>query len=35
MLSNVSHTGRHNIPILYEREITASPPTATTATVGA
>ncbi len=24
-LSNVSHTGRHQIPILYEREVAASP----------
>jgi len=28
MLSNVSHTGRHNIPILYEREVAAAPPAA-------
>lgn len=28
LLSNVSHTGRHNIPILYERETTAAPPLA-------
>jgi biotin synthase len=28
-LGAVSHTGKHRIPILYEREITAAPPTAT------
>jgi biotin synthase len=26
-LSHVSHTGKHNIPILYEREVTAAAPT--------
>jgi biotin synthase len=25
-INNVSHTGRHNIPILYERELTAAEP---------
>jgi biotin synthase len=26
MLSSVSHTGKHNIPILYEREVTSAAP---------
>ncbi|MGB7156897.1 MAG: hypothetical protein WBD40_02455 [Tepidisphaeraceae bacterium] len=25
-LSSVSHTGKHRIPILYEREVTSAPP---------
>ena len=25
-LNSVSHTGRHRIPILYEREVTTAPP---------